>query len=165
MPKTLYLVRHAKSSWAEAGLGDYARPLNQRGLRDAQEMGQRLKARKVYPDLILCSPAKRTRETLDQLIQEIGGPMDIVRFDESIYEASAETLLNLAQSLPEPCASAMFIGHNPSIGRLANQLSDAHIERMPTCAIATLGIASHHWRDIGSCPTRLLAFDSPKNIK
>jgi len=162
MAKTLYLVRHAKSSWADMGQRDFDRPLNKRGLRDAPEMGRRLRKRNARPEIILCSPAQRTRQTLDLLIKEIGGTLDIVRFVESIYEASDETLLNLVQSLPESCASAMLIGHNPSIGWLANQLSDVRIDRMPTCAIATLELAAPRWKVIGSCPARLNDFACPK---
>lgn len=162
MTKTLYLVRHAKSGWIDFGHSDFDRTLNQHGLHDAPEMGQRLKKRGVNPEIILCSPARRARQTAELLIKEFGGTMDVVQFDDRIYEASIDALLDLIRDLPDTCASAMLIGHNPSIGCLAHQLSDVGIEQMPTCAIATLELPSSNWEDIGEEAARLLDFDHPK---
>jgi phosphohistidine phosphatase len=162
MAKTLYLVRHAKASWPDMSCSDFDRSLNKRGLHDAPEMGRRLQERGVYPDIILCSPARRTRQTAELLIQEFGGTMEVVQFDDRIYEASIDTLLDLIRLLPAACASAMVIGHNPSIGWLANQLSGYQIETMPTCSVATFELPSFNWRDIGRAPSRLLDFDYPK---
>ena len=164
MAKTLYLVRHAKSSWGDMTLGDFDRPLNKRGQRDAPEMGRRLKKRGVLPDIILCSPAQRARQTAELLLRELGGSMDGVQFDERIYEASMATLLDLIRSLPAACAAAMVIGHNPSIGWLANQFSGYRIEKMPTCAVAAFELPSFSWRDMGAGTARLLDFDCPKRI-
>ena len=145
-------------------LGDFDRPLNQRGLHDAPEMGRRLQQRGVHPEIILCSPAQRTRQTAELLIREVGGTMDGVQFDDRIYEADPDTLLDLIRSLPDTCASAMLIGHNPSMGWLANQLSDVGIEQMPTCAVAALEMPSSSWKEAGAEPARLLDFDYPKRI-
>ncbi len=161
MTKTLYLMRHAKAGWMDMHLGDFDRSLTQRGLRDAPEMGQRLKKRGVRPEIILCSPAQRTRQTAELLIKEFGGTIDKVQFDDRIYEADPDTLLDLIRSLPETCSSVMLIGHNPSIGWLANQLSDVQIEQMPTCAIATLELPSSNWKDMGKEAARLLDLDHP----
>lgn len=165
MTKTLYLVRHAKSSWTDMSLGDFNRPLNKRGLRDAPEMGKRLKDRKIMPGIILCSPAQRARQTAGLLFKDMGGSMDTIQFDEQIYEASADTLMDLIRNLPDNSASAMIIGHNPSMGWLANQLADSHMDRMPTCAIATLELETSHWRDAGTCASRLLDFDYPNKAE
>lgn len=162
MTKTLYLMRHAKAGWMDMHLGDFNRPLNQRGLLDAPEMGQRLQKRGVNPQIVLCSPAQRTRQTAELLIKEFDGTMDGVQFDDRIYEADPDTLLDLIQSLPDTCSSAMLIGHNPSIGFLANQLSDVHIDQMPTCAIATIELEAHDWKDATCVTSRLIDFDSPK---
>jgi len=162
MAKTLYLVRHANSSWAEMHLSDFDRPLNKRGLHDAPMMGNRLRKRGVKPEIILCSPAERTRQTAELLIREFGGTMEMVQFDDRIYEASPETLLELIRTLPDTCSSAMLIGHNPSIGYLVHQLSETGIERMPTCAIANLEVETGNWKNIDSCPIRLVDFYYPK---
>lgn len=118
--------------------------------------------RDVKPELVLCSPAQRARQTAELLIKEIGGALDTVQFDERICDASPENLLELIRTIPDTYSSAMFIGHNPSIGCLANQLSDTGIERMPTCAVATFELSISSWRDMGKAATRLLDFDHPK---
>lgn len=162
MPKTLYLMRHAKSSWSVMSQNDMARPLNERGLRDTPEMGRRLRGRNVRPDIILCSPAQRTRQTADLISQEMDLDPGTLQFNDPIYEASTDTLLQLIRSLPDQCQSAMIIGHNPSIGWLANALSDVGLERMPTCAIATLEMDTNRWAEVGTCTSSLLDFDYPK---
>jgi phosphohistidine phosphatase len=160
--KTLYLVRHAKSGWTDFGQSDFDRSLSQRGRRDAPLMGQRLKERGANPAIILCSPAQRTRQTAELLTREFGESMNPVQFDDRIYEATTGTLLDLIRSLPETCASAMIIGHNPSIGCLANQLSEVRIELMPACAVASFELSTSSWRDMGKAAIRLLDFDHPK---
>ena len=162
MAKTLYLMRHAKAASPDPQQGDFDRTLNKRGIHDATEMGQRLQKRGVKPDVILCSPAQRTRQTAERLIREFGGTIDVVQFDDRIYENATDTLLDLIRMLPEACASAMVIGHNPSIGWLANQLSRYQIETMPSCAVASFELPSFSWRDLGRTPSRLLEFDVPE---
>lgn len=162
MPKTLYLVRHAKSSWTDISLSDFDRPLNKRGLRDAPEMGKRLKKRKILPDTLISSPARRAIDTAEFIAKAIGYPKKSVIRDEKIYEASSNGLLEIIRSIPEHCDSAMIFGHNPSIETVANHLSDIPIERMPTCAIVIVELASSHWKDAGTCSSTLLDFDFPK---
>ena len=161
MAKTLYLMRHAKAESPDMQRGDFDRVLNQRGVRDATEMGQRLQKRGVKPDVILCSPSQRTRQTAELLVAELGGTLDGVQFDDRIYEASMDILLDLIRALPPACASAMVIGHNPSVGWLANQLSGYQIATMPSCAVAAFELPSFSWRDMGAGTARLLDFDYP----
>ncbi|MDH3981560.1 MAG: histidine phosphatase family protein [Kiritimatiellaceae bacterium] len=159
MPKTLYLVRHAKSSWAENEQPDFERPLNHRGLRDAQKMGQRLKEQNAWPEIIVCSPATRAVQTLENLNLEI----ENVVFNKTVYEAEAVTLLTLIQSLDDQYESAMLIGHNPAITGLAGTLSGTRIENMPACAIATIQLTFNHWKKTGIRPAKLLNIDCPMN--
>jgi phosphohistidine phosphatase len=156
--KTLYLVRHAKSSWNHAELTDFDRPLNKRGYRDAPEMGHRLKARGALPEVIICSPARRARETLENM--QLG--VENVVFDEMVYGAGAGDLLIAVRSIKNSCSRAMLIGHNPSITLLAGRLSGHPVDNMPTCAIAVIGLDSDLWSKAGSCPAELLDFDYPK---
>lgn len=156
MPKTLYLVRHAKSDW-NTGNTDFDRPLNKRGRRDAPEMGRRLKDKDPLPEIIVCSPAKRATETHERLGLEIK-----TAFDERIYEATTGDLLDIVQSLDDKYASAMLVGHNPAMTWLASQLSGVRIDNMPTCAVAAIEIDSEHWKKAGSRPARLLDLDYPK---
>lgn len=156
--KTLYLLRHAESSWSGTDLSDFDRPLNGHGLRDAPEMGRGMKARGAVPEIVLCSSAKRAMQTLENL----GLGIENIVFDERIYEASKGELLSIIQSLENRYSSAMLIGHNPAMTWLTTQLSGAHIGNMPTCAIATIELASALWGKAGSCPAKLLDFDYPE---
>lgn len=158
--KTLYLVRHAKSDWPRAGLTDFDRPLNSRGLRDAPEMGRRMKQRGVSPEVIVCSPAKRTIQTLELL--DFG--VEHIVFEERIYSASIGAMLDIIHSLDDGCRSAMLVGHNPTMTQLVGWLSGANIGDMPTCAVATIELGSGQWKDVGTCAAQLLNFDYPRKM-
>lgn len=163
MPKTLFLVRHAKSSWIQPGLLDFDRTLNLRGQQDAPEMGRRLKEKNVVPQIVLCSPARRAVQTLDLMNKVMNIPSDSIFMQKRIYEASPETLLNLIQHLDDAYDSAMLVGHNPSMTWLASQLSNSYIQNLPTCSIVTITLDSNHWIKAGKCPAELQNLDSPKN--
>ena len=145
MPKTLYLVRHAKSDW-NTGETDFDRPLNKRGLRDAPEMGRRLKDRGDVPELIVCSTAKRAQQTLAALDLGVAN----VIHEPRIYEASTGDLLELVQKLDDSVDAAMLIGHNPSMTWLASMLSGVRIEGMPTCSVATIVRDTNRWEAAGA---------------
>ena len=117
---TLYMLRHAKSSWDEP-LRDHERPLDARGVRDARAAGRLLAERGWRPDLVLCSPAVRTRETWQQAAGA-GAEAGEVRFVDAIYEASVVRLLGLVQQTPEDVATLMLIGHGPGLPGLAEGL-------------------------------------------
>lgn len=155
--KTLYLVRHAKSSWSAADLSDFDRPLNKRGFRDAPEMGRRLKADDSLPALICCSPATRARQTLEEMNLDTK-----TVFDERLYGASREELLEIVRSTGNEYPSLMLIGHNPAMTWLANDLSGARIDNMPTCSIAIIRLPDALWAQAGTAPAELVAFDYPK---
>lgn len=162
MAKQLYLVRHAKSSWSDMSLHDFERPLNRRGLRDAPEMGRRLKQRGISPEIVLCSSALRARQTAELLLPELGVRQDSIVFKDCVYEASVEILTDLIRRQPNDCGSVMLIGHNPAIGLLAGRLADRHVERMPTCAAVCLELETDQWDRVLNCASRLIDFDYPK---
>lgn len=156
--KTLYLVRHADSSWFNAGESDFDRPLNERGRCDAPEMGRRLKKEAAtLPEIIVCSPAKRARQTLEYL--DLG--VENVVFDEGIYEASTGDLLKIVQALPNRYRSAMLIGHNPAMSWLTNRLSGMPLANMPTGTIAAVSLTSAYWSKADACPAELQGFYFP----
>ena len=111
---TLYLLRHAKSSWDDAGLADFDRPLNERGRSTAPFIGQVMKRDGLVPDLILSSPANRARETA-QLVRKAADLTAEVELDEKIYEASPQTLRQIVASIGEGIQSVMIVGHNPGM--------------------------------------------------
>ena len=155
----LYLVRHAKSSWADPGMADIDRPLNNRGKHDAPVMGRRLRDRGVAPDLIITSPAKRARRTTKEIAGAMGyeGVVDVV---DSIYGGGAGEIIRVAQLIDESLTSLMVVGHNPDMTELANALTDFEIDNVPTCAI--FGVEFDSWSNVGMAPGRFQFFDYPK---
>ena len=122
MPKkTLYIARHAKSSWDDASLSDFERPLNKRGKRDAPFMAEKLKELGVKPDLILSSPAQRAKTTAKHYHEALGSKLE---FDERIYEASLMSLIYLIQEQFEKVDSLMIVGHNPGLTMLNDRVSN-----------------------------------------
>jgi len=130
--KTLYIARHAKSSWDDMTLSDFERPLNKRGKRDAPFMATLLKEKGIKPELILSSPAKRAKTTAKHYHAALGGEL---RFDERIYEASAMSLLYLVQEAFKKVDTLMVVGHNPGLTALNDMLSDESIYNIPTAGV------------------------------
>ena len=160
MPRTLLLVRHAKSSWKHPELEDSERPLNKRGTRDAPVMGQRLLARSMLPDLIVSSPAVRALTTAQLIAHEIGCSPEKVVVDDDLYAATPRDVLNAVSVLDDCVQMALVVTHNPAITELANQISDAPIDNVPTCGILT--IQTPAWNCIAS--GTMVDFDFPKKI-
>src|SRR5512147_1452190 len=133
--KTLYLLRHAKSSWKGEGVEDFDRPLSKRGRAAAKAMGEYFARHLIAPAQVLCSPAKRARETLERLQNGIG-PAVPVRFEKVIYMANAPVLLRRVRRLNDSLGSAMLVGHNPGLADLALTLS-ANWEDGPRRELAT----------------------------
>src|SRR5438445_1266609 len=139
-PRQLFVLRHAKSSWEDPGLDDHERPLAPRGKRATQLISAYLRAGKIEPTLVLCSSARRTRETLDLVVP--GGKTVI---EPELYAASATTVLERLRRVPAKTASVMVVGHNPSLQTLVTRLAledvgDATLSavkrKFPTGAIA-----------------------------
>ena len=133
MPKkTLYIARHAKSSWDDATLSDFERTLNKRGKRDAPCMAELLKDKGIKPELILSSPAMRAKTTAKYYHEVLGGEL---RLDERIYEASLMSLIYLVQESLEKVDSLMIVGHNPGLTALNDRLTNKSIYNIPTAAV------------------------------
>lgn len=152
--KRLTILRHAKSSWDDASRGDFDRPLNPRGWKDARRVGRELKHRKMHFDFGLASPAARVRETLDGLAEGFGEFTFEVRFEPRVYEASAAILLDLVRSLPEETSDALLVGHNPGLERLVVELTlegklhDQVARKFPTAAVAVMELPGERWVDV-----------------
>jgi phosphohistidine phosphatase len=160
--KTLYLVRHAKSSWDDPSLADHDRPLNERGQRDVVTMGQRLVQRGVKPDVLLSSPATRALTTAEHLAKAMGIKRKEIVVVDRLYEASPDVLLSVIQGLGDKPERVMLVAHNPGLAELAHHLA-SEITDMPTCAIAEFAFAGASWSDIGKAEPGNVVFDYPKN--
>jgi phosphohistidine phosphatase len=161
--KRLTLVRHAKSSWKHAGLPDFDRPLNGRGREEAPEMGRRLAARGILPDIVVSSPAKRAWSTARKVARKIGFPEGALREDEAIYEADVAALLGVLRGLDPLWGHAMLVGHNPGLTELANFLVGEEIAEFPTCGVASLLLGVDAWEEVGKASGTVVFFDAPRS--
>lgn len=162
MPRTLYLLRHAKSSWKDASLSDFNRPLKGRGRDAAKQIGKRLVDEKPQPSLVVSSPAARTRETAEIVLKHAGLKVDVT-FEQRIYEASLRDLLQVVSEIPDDKEVVMMIGHNPGFEELVAYLSGEH-RRMPTCALAKIRLEVARWKDIKAGEGTLAWFIAPKEL-
>ena len=166
---TLYLLRHAKSSWDDAALPDHDRPLAPRGRRATKLLAGHIHDAGIAPDLVLSSTARRTRETFEGIATAFGDGVE-AHFEDALYGASADELLARLQAIPPAVESAMLIGHNPSIARLALRLAadgDALgriSHKYPTGALATLAIPVP-WPELGPGAATLADFVTPKDLR
>ena len=138
--RTLLVLRHAKAA-GEPGVNDAARPLTGRGRRNARAAGQWLLARGVTPDWVLCSSARRTRETWELLSAALGTAApgaDAVSFDPRVYDAGARDLLDLINEQPDDAHTLLTVGHNPASQQLAAWLTGRSDLAFPTCALAVI---------------------------
>jgi phosphohistidine phosphatase len=160
--KFLTIVRHAKSSWKEASLSDFDRPLNKRGKADAPEMGRRLAARGVKPDLVVTSPARRARKTAQVVAKELGLDKDEIGQDRAVYEAGVATLANLVRALDEKAGHVMLVGHNPGLTDLVEYLSGEVLGNIPTGGVVGLEFNIGHWCDLKRGTGQVLFTDFPR---
>lgn len=161
--KLLYIVRHAKSSWANPGQADYDRPLNDRGKEDAPRMGAWLKQLKVCPETIAVSAAARTRQTARLLLEALDCPGAEVRYLEELYHALPARIAEVVRQFPDTTQTGMVIAHNPGVTEFVNSMSDAfRVDNMPTCCVAGIRVAADHWRDFAKAEKEIFLFEYPK---
>lgn len=162
--KTLFLVRHAKSSWDDVALDDKDRPLNERGKEEAPRMGKHLAGYDVKPDLITSSPAVRALKTAEKIAKELGFKKSDVVVDEGLYTFDGGSLTDVIKGFDDKYRSVMMVGHNPAITSFANELSGVGIDNIPTCGVVLLEFDARKWKDIEKGSGKLLEFDYPKKL-
>lgn len=163
--KTLYIVRHAKSSWDHPKLGDIDRPLNNRGKKNAPEMGRRLAKRQIKPGMIMASPAKRARATAKMIAPELGIPSAAVQYNDLLYHGSISDILQAIRNTDDSMEDLMIFGHNPGFTTLANFLTGADIDNIPTCGIVAINFPIEYWNEVEKVKGTLLFFDYPKKTQ
>ena len=160
--KTLYLVRHAKSSWKYPDLDDFERPLNKRGHKSAPLMGKILEKLKVTPDLVISSPATRAAMTARTIADKINYPLEDIRYSEAIYEFSANALIRAIEQIDDTVNKAMIVGHNPALTDLANFFAGKPISNIPTCGVFCVDLDISSWTKISEHCGKLIFFEFPK---
>lgn len=166
---SLHLLRHAKSSWSEPGLADHERPLTRRGRRAAQAIARHLVDANIVPDLVLCSTALRTRQTLDLILPAIKPPKIIL--DRQLYEASERRLLDYLRELPDGAESVLLIGHNPGLQALALVLAHPdsagalppRLGKFPTGALASFRVGVR-WPKLRPRCAEVIGFVTPQQL-
>lgn len=168
--KDLLLLRHAKSSWDDPLLDDFDRPLAKRGRNAARQMADWFAANRIRPGLILCSAAKRTRETLD-LVSPGLGPDIVVEFDRALYLATADELLARLQQVDDRVGSVLMIGHNPGLQELALALVSPRArqrgrmaDKFPTAAVAWLRPKIARWSALAFGSNPVAAYVRPADL-
>jgi phosphohistidine phosphatase len=159
--KTLFILRHAKSSWDDPGLSDFERPLNDRGRRVAPFMGELMKRKGIDPAIIISSPAERAKTTAE-LVKDAADSSAEIRYDERIYEASPQALRQVVSELDDSYGTAMIVGHNPGIEGFIRFLT-GQLEPMPTASLAVISLSTDTWEQIDEGSGKLEAISRPKD--
>jgi phosphohistidine phosphatase len=169
MGKTLYLLRHAKSSWQDPTLADHDRPLAPRGRRASKLVAEHLRRQRSTPRIVLCSSSERTRETLKRISAGFRGGVE-VRIEQRLYTASASGLLGRLREVEARVDSVMLIGHQPALQELALSLAGRGAdlgrltEKFPTAGLATLTFRGG-WGELTHGAADLIAFVTPKALE
>ncbi|MGF1608211.1 MAG: histidine phosphatase family protein [Kiloniellales bacterium] len=170
--KTLYLLRHAKSSWADDALADAERPLNRRGEQAAPRMGAYMHDKGWRPDLVLCSSAVRAQQTWALVAAQLGPELPVKHL-KSLYLAAPSRLLDVIHRQPDGVGALLLVGHNPGLERLAGLLAGpgsrkralaAFHDKFPTAALAVLTFETERWADAGEGGGRLTHFVTPREL-
>lgn len=169
---TLSLLRHAKSSWKNPALPDRERPLNARGMSDAPVLGRAMSERGIDPDLVLCSTARRTVDTLALVLPELKVEPKII-YDDALYHATTAEMLEMLRGLQPGTSRVLLVGHNPEIQALALELvgSGPHeprerlAEKFPTAGLAVINFTAGLWSSIDVGSGSLAAFVTPRDLR
>ena len=160
----LVVIRHAKSDWGDPHKSDFERPLNDRGKRDAPAMAERLKAKGIYPDLIISSTAKRAFTTAKLFAAAYKVDAQHISTYQALYHAPPMIFEQVIAQLNDDWKTTAIFSHNPGITEFANHLGVARIDNMPTCSVFGVHFLCDHWKDALSSEVRFWLFDYPKNF-
>ena len=160
--KTLILVRHAKSDWNIPSLGDFDRPLNDRGKRDAPVMAQRLLDKKIKIDAFISSPAKRAKKTATVFAEAYDKQKDDILFIDDLYGAEENVFYNVIADVSNKFDHIAIFSHNPGITGFANLISNTRIDNIPTCGVFAIKVDAGKWSDFKDAKKEFWFFDYPK---
>tara|TARA_B100000287_G_scaffold44661_1_gene40022 strand:+ start:302 stop:784 length:483 start_codon:yes stop_codon:yes gene_type:complete len=159
--KKIFFLRHAKSSWSDFSLKDFDRPLSTRGIQDAELMGNYFKTKDIELDVIISSPSKRTKETLDHFFSNNFSKIEYVK---SLYHAHLEDILEVVTGSLEDTRTIMIVGHNPSMHEVTEFLSGDFLPKYPTCGLASL-LYEGEWQDLKASSCELDFFKMPRELR
>ena len=160
--KTLIIARHAKSGWDNPDLRDFDRTLNQRGLRDAPFMADKIKGLVSCPDLIVTSGAVRARTTAGYFVEAFDYPAEKLVIDDRIYDGGPRYIINLLKKSDDSVNFVALFGHNPDITSVVTFFSGKHFENVPTCGVVCIEFDIESWSDIDKENGNMKFFEYPK---
>lgn len=161
--RKLFMIRHAKSSWANPLQSDFERSLNDRGEKDAPEMGERLKKIGIKPDLIISSTATRAAQTARKIGAAIGYDINHIKWEEKLYHCIPAVFEEVLAEVGDDVETVFIVGHNPGITDFVNELSDMfHTDNMPTCAVVGAEMELDEWNGFGTAKKKVILFEYPK---
>jgi phosphohistidine phosphatase len=162
--RTLFLIRHAKSSWDHPGLRDFDRPLNERGQNDAPRMAQMLAKQGIKPDMLLSSPAKRALTTAIFFAETFNISPEEVQRESTIYEAFPKEIHRIISKLPDSAKNVMLFGHNPTMTEVANSFTEDFIDNIPTCGVIKIVSSAETWEAFYEGNSKITACYFPKEV-
>ncbi|HZK08867.1 MAG TPA: histidine phosphatase family protein [Bacteroidales bacterium] len=163
--KTVYIVRHAKSSWDSPQLEDYERPVIPKGFKRTERIIKFLQESGVKVDLLYASHAVRAAETARMLGPALGVEVDQIITEPEIYHGGTNALSNLIYGLPNDVSSVMIVGHNPVVSDFANEYADQHIDWLPTSAVVALRFETDAWEKIDQAKVETVFVVTPSMLK
>lgn len=165
--KKLCLIRHAKSSWKDGSLEDIDRPLNERGKQDAPEIGLFLKNKKLFPDLIMSSPANRALTTAKKIAKKLDYPIKDIAINRKLYVFSSwgDSVVEVLKKINDQYDTVFVFGHNPTFTALANRFSGQWFDNVPTCGVVSIIFDAKKWANIGRDNGTLDFYMFPKMLK
>ncbi len=163
--KTVYIIRHAKSSWANFDQTDFERPLNERGHENAVEMAERMLDKKIRIDAFISSPALRAQQTCEHFCKVFSKDKNEIIFIDALYHADSATIKSVMAKTDDEYNTIAVFTHNPGISEYVNTLvEDVYIDNMPTCGVFAITAEISNWEAFDKAEKSFLFFDFPKNI-
>jgi phosphohistidine phosphatase len=161
--KTLFVLRHAKSSWDETDKRDIDRPLNSRGINNAHNLANALRDELIIIDAVVSSPANRAIHTSIIFCQVAELPLEIIQLNEKLYDTNEDEVERIVRAFSDDINSVMIVGHNPAFTYFANRYALKSIKNIPTSGIVKLEFEVNSWNDISRSNVKSSSFDFPKN--
>lgn len=162
--KQLYLLRHGKSDWDAEFDRDRDRPIGKRGRQAARKIARFMQAKDIRPDIVLCSDALRTRQTIGHVLDELGWPQNLVRYDERLYLAPVDRLYEVVGELDDE-QSALVVGHEPTLARTVARMTGRTDVDVPTAALIGIELDIDDWSGARDGSGRLALHVKPRSLQ
>jgi len=163
--KTIYVVRHAKSSWDFPQLSDHERPLISKGIKRTKLISEYLVKNNITVDLVVASHATRALETAKLISRAIGYPSDNIRIERMIYHADADQIFDQFYDIPDGVDSIMIVGHNPTFTNFANLFLSEKVDWLPTSGLVCINFDTDDWLKLPEASSSVKFMITPRMLK